>query len=182
MSDNLWARIANGAVAEIVALDSSLTPGVNIFTPALTFVNITGISGVAEGWLYNGSTFTAPPAATVTQAQLAAYATQKAASLFANARSYTAGGITIAIDATQGTRTDLGDLVEWGTANAAAVQPWIDNSGNVTEVTGAQFVALAPLVGAYALSGYSELAAVLGEIKAGTMTTTAAIDAAGWTV
>jgi hypothetical protein len=121
-----------------------------------------------------------PPPPTATQ--LITYTNAKAQTLLNKARSYTAAGVTIMIDASQGTRTDLGDLAQWGAANTAAAQAWVDDNNTVTSVTGAQYVALAPLVGAYALSIYAVLASALTAIQATspTITTTAQIDALAW--
>lgn len=113
-------------------------------------------------------------------AALKALASALAAGLLSGARLYTAAGVTIAIDASQGTRTDLTNLMQWGAANQSAKQPWIANDGSVTLVTGAQFVALGPLVGAYALAVYAALADVLAKIDTGAIATIAQLNSYAW--
>lgn len=133
-----------------------------------------------QSWLGAGNS--TPPAPAPTQAQLLSYGKAKADALLATARQYSAGGITLLIDASQGTRTDLGDLAQWGEANPTATANWLDNADGVTQATGAQFVAMAPLVGAYAMSVYAVLTPLVTSVKAGTITTAAAIDSAAWPV
>ena len=135
-----------------------------------------------DGALIAHSAIAAYVAPLPTVEQLANYTKDMAYARLKTARSYTASGVTILIDATQGSRTDLGNLAQWGTANPTALQPWVDNAGAVTPVTGAQYVALTPLVGAYTLSVYAVLAGALAALRASppTITTTAQIDALAW--
>lgn len=120
----------------------------------------------------------------VTKSELIAYASDKATTLLATARSYDCGGASVKADATASTISDLETLAAWGATNSSASKNWVvDDSGTMMAVTGAQFVALAPLVGAYRLEIYSdELSAVLAEIASGAITTLAEIDAFSWTV
>ncbi len=84
MTTKTYARIQDGAVAELFATDGDIT---QLFNPALVWLDVTGIPGVAQGWLYDGSAFTppkpvaAPPAPSLAelQAQLQALAAQIAA-------------------------------------------------------------------------------------------------------
>jgi hypothetical protein len=133
-----------------------------------------------QSWLTAGNI--PAPAPEPTQAQLIGYAKAKGDSLLATARKYAAAGATLLIDATQGTRTDLGDLAQWGATNPTASTNWLDNDDGVVQVTGAQFVVFAPLVGTYALSVYAVLTPLILGVKAGTITTVAAIDQAAWPV
>ena len=124
-----------------------------------------------------------PAGAPATTASLHAYANAKAATLLSNTRSYSAGGPTLKSDATGPTLADLLALLNWGEANPTASTNWVANDSTVTAFTGAQIAAVAPLVGAYAQTIYSaELATVLAEIAAATVTTTAQIDAYAWRV
>ncbi len=121
------------------------------------------------------------PAPTLTQ--LHVYATTKAAQLLSATRSYTAAGVTMKADASAATIANLLALAQWGTTNIASSENWIANDYSIQPVTGAQFVALAPLVGAYAQLIYgTQLAAVLTQITVETITTTAQIDSYAWTV
>jgi hypothetical protein len=65
MTDKIWARVADGAVAELIPLDAGLVPGKDIFTPdiAETLVDVTGVSPAPQpGWSYDGHVFAAPAA------------------------------------------------------------------------------------------------------------------------
>ena len=184
---NTWARIQAGVVVEILSLAAALTPGVDIFTPAFaaTLVNVTTVSPSPQiGWTYNGTVFAAPAAPTPaapTAAQLLAYANAKVGALLAVSRGYAlSGGTSVKSDATTPTNADLVGLNFWGTANPAATLPWVDDFGVVTSITGAQAVALGQAVLAYGQSVYAVLATVAPGIAGGTITTTAAIDAAAW--
>lgn len=84
MAMKTFARIQDGVVAELFATDADIS---QLFAPALVWVDLTGISGVVQGWLYDGSTFAAPPPVPAPpapsladlQAQLQALAAQIAA-------------------------------------------------------------------------------------------------------
>jgi len=79
-----FARIQDGLVAELFATDADIT---ELFVPALVWVDVTEVPGVVQGWLYDGSAFTAPPPVPAPpppsladlQAQLQALAAQIAA-------------------------------------------------------------------------------------------------------
>jgi len=121
--------------------------------------------------------------AIATLSQLQDYAGSKVLSLLSAMRLYTVDGATIKSDSTVGTITHLLALSTWGQSNPTATDNWIANDWSSTPVTGAQFVALAPLVGAYAQLIYgTELNMVLAQITAGTITTTAQIDSFAWTL
>jgi hypothetical protein len=116
-----------------------------------------------------------------TQAQLMAYANSKLMSVMAVPRTYALGGsVSVKADATTATGADLLSLNVWGTANPAATQPWVDDFGAVTIITGAEAVTLANAVLAYGQSAYAILASAMTGIAAGTITTTAQIDALAW--
>lgn len=57
-----YARIEDGAVAELIALPDEVTPGEAFVTEiAATLVDLTGVSPVPEtGWSYDGKVFAAP--------------------------------------------------------------------------------------------------------------------------
>ena len=58
MATKKFARIQDGAVAELFATDADINL---LFAPALVWVDVTGVPGVVEGWRYDGSDFTPPP-------------------------------------------------------------------------------------------------------------------------
>ena len=168
-------------------------PSSTLFAPANPLARISSTGGVFSVDYWN-----VPGVAQPTPAQLAAavaaadpapaasslknYAAAKADALLSAMRPYSVSGVTIKADATDGTIAQLLALAQWGTANLTASENWIANDLSVTAVTGAEFVALAPLVGAYAQLIYgTQLAAVLAQIGSATITTTAQIDAYAWT-
>lgn len=132
-------------------------------------------------WTFAAPVVPVPPASTI--GQLQAYANAKVTALIASTRQYTASGATLKADATGPTIANLLALAQWGAPNPAAVENWVANDMSVTPITGAQFAAMAPEVGAYAQLIYgTQLAAVLEGIAAGTITAAAEIDAYAWTV
>ena len=125
-----------------------------------------------------------PPTGLVlpTLAQLQTYAGAKAAALLATMRAYTASGVTIKSDASAATLADWLALLQWASDHPSGSTQWVANDFSVTTATAAQIGAIGLLVGPYAQTIYDELATVLGEIASTTITTTAQIDAFGWTV
>jgi hypothetical protein len=70
----------------------------------------------------------------------------------------------------------------WGQAAPAATQQWTDDLYAVFTLTGAQAVTFSDAALAYGQSLYAMLATAALAIKAGTITTTAQIDALAWPV
>lgn len=75
MTTKTYARIADGAVAELVTLDAAI-PIAAAFHSSLTFVDVTGISPAPQqGWTYSApNTFAAPVPVPPTAAQVFAAA------------------------------------------------------------------------------------------------------------
>lgn len=122
----------------------------------------------------------------LTKDQLNAYANARNQAVLAVARAYqidAAGGspeVTVKSDTTTATGADLMALYIWGSANPSSTQSWVDNFGVVTQMSGAQLVALALAVRAYGALCYEALAAASTAINSGSITTTAQIDALTW--
>ena len=84
MAQRTYARIQDGAVAELFETDQPIAA---LFNPALIWVDVTDVAGIAEGWRYDGSSFALPPpfsapsapSPTDLQAQLQTLASQIAA-------------------------------------------------------------------------------------------------------
>jgi hypothetical protein len=53
-----YARIQDGLVAELLQTDGDIT---SLFNPALTWVDVSSQSDIAEGWHFDGTNFTPPP-------------------------------------------------------------------------------------------------------------------------
>ena len=79
-----FARIQDGRVVELLKTDTNLA---GRFHPAIAWFDVSSVAGIAEGWSYDGHTFTppAPGAAPVgptlqsLQTQLASLSAQLAA-------------------------------------------------------------------------------------------------------
>lgn len=120
-------------------------------------------------------------APTLSADTLRAYANQKLQTLIGVSRLYTlTGNLQVSADATSSTLLDLQGLMQWGTANGSATTNWVEDSGGVVTLTGAQCVALAAAVQAYGQSVYAVLAQAMNGIANASITTTAQIDALAW--
>jgi hypothetical protein len=114
-------------------------------------------------------------------ASLRQYANAKTQTLLATPRTYAlSGGPSVLADASTATGVDLNGLMVWGQANPSATTAWVDDNGGVTNLTGAQCVALALAVLAYGQSVYAVLASAMTGIANATLSSTAAIDALSW--
>jgi hypothetical protein len=54
-----YARIQQGLVAEMLKTDGDITA---MFNPALDWVDVSSEPSVADGWIFDGKSFTPPPA------------------------------------------------------------------------------------------------------------------------
>ena len=73
---------------------------------------------------------------------------------------------------------NLTTLALWGAANSDAATCWVDDEGSVSEISGAQATELVVAVAAFDQLCWLTLGRVLADIKAGAMTSTAAVDTA----
>jgi len=137
-----WAHIVNASVYELTSTDPS-----GRFYPTLTWVECTGIAGIAPGWLYNGSTFTAPATTPPTPPQLAA-------ALLAGGLAVTSTG-TPALDATYATspaaQAAIGAIMTGinagkGFPDGLTSLPYPDASGAAHSFSVAQFTAFAQAI------------------------------------
>ena len=78
------------------------------------------------------------------------------------------------------TRGDLAGFYSWGLANPTLTRIWIDETGATLNLSGTQFVTLALAVGYWVDDVYAVAAAVGAQILAGSIMTTAQIDATVW--
>lgn len=172
-----------------MALDATVTPGVNLYTPAFAagMVNVTALSPQPQlGWTYANGVFAAPAAPAPTQAQLAAYANAKQWAL-------ATGGYTITLTpvgapaaeafvfATDATSYSLmtGKALRLQQANPPAATNWQFASGFASIAT-ADFIAAAIEVADFMQATWNTLETVLATIAAGTITTMAEVDTAAW--
>jgi hypothetical protein len=121
------------------------------------------------------------PGAAPTPPQLIAYAeTKRDAALAAGISVPVATGVSVLCDGTSATRADLAMLALFGLQNPTGTKQWLDNNGVATMLTGAQFATLATLIGTWIENCYVAFAGIAGQAIAGTITTTAQIDALAW--
>ena len=135
---------------------------------------------VADGawhWTAGGYVRTAPAPTT---ASLIAHASAKLQAIRGAAKSYSSGSTTIASDTTDSTMADWLELQQWAALNPAGTRNWIANDGTVTPLPASVVPAIAVAVGTYKGAVWEAFAAIVPAIHAGTITTTAQIDAANW--
>ena len=84
----LYARIQNGMVAELVRTGSDVS---KMFHPELSWIEVTSVAGLAEGWTHDGNTFMppspVPPPPPPTLAQLEAQLSDLGAQIAALSKS-----------------------------------------------------------------------------------------------
>ena len=152
--------------------------------PQLCPLNTSGVQDWPSlDWVLTGAGIPVTGLTPPTLVQLLSYTNGKIAALLAIPRLYGplgAGGPTVKCDGTTATGVSLAAINAWGTAAPTATQPWLDDYGVATTITGAQGVTLSALAGTYARSVWAVAASTCTAILAGTVTTTAQIDALAW--
>lgn len=119
-------------------------------------------------------------------AALIAYANAKQATLLAAVYSHplSDGSATLTTACDAGSLTGLNSLTQWATTPAlnasVPTRTYYNADWSAHPVTPAQMTEFAVAIGAHVQSLYGDLAAVIAAIIAGTLTTTAQIDAASW--
>ena len=189
MADELWGIVRNGIV-EVIPLDASLDPG-KIFTPDLTVVNVTAVSGIVSGWRRNADgSFSAPTvsAATPTTSDFLAYNSLKQNQVLAQVWTFDVGASSAPLNVT--TRLDAAGqaamlkLGMWAMLNASndVTEAYSNVDFSSATLSPAQALALATQAGAIVSQSYVALNTVSAAIKATppTITTKAAIDAYAW--
>ena len=119
------------------------------------------------------------------KAALTAYANEAWSAVLAKGQVFDvaaagAAPVNILCDGANTTRADLGLLALFGQTNPSGSKTWIDNAGVSTVLTGAELVQLSTLAGNWIADTYPALQILLGQIAAGTVTTTAQVDAYAW--
>lgn len=127
----------------------------------------------------------APSAPPPSKADLIAYAGNAKdktliAGIVVNAAASGQAAVDVHCDGTPETRGDLAGFYAWGSANPAGTRAWLDETGTLFTLTGAQFVTLAQAVGNWVDNVYAQLGGLTAQINSGAITTTAQIDAATW--
>lgn len=116
------------------------------------------------------------------KAALIGYATAAAnaalaTSITVNVAASGEAAVNVQCDGAPSTRADLAGMFAWGAANPTATRPWLDDSGALFTLTGAELVTLAMAVGTWVDDVFAALGNLIAQINAGAITTTAQIDA-----
>lgn len=153
--------------------------------------------------VYGGKTYTDPvaffrsvysdPTATVTLSasqpvsvtELVNYATAKrdallAAGITVNVAPSGSPAVPILADATVSSRSDLLALYVLASGSSAFTAEWTDNNNVSTRLTAAEILVLSPAIMAWYQRMIGALSSAIAAIEAGTITTTAQIDAITW--
>lgn len=131
----------NGIVTDIARVDPF-----TIFQPAYAAQFIDAPDDVAPGWLYDGTTFTAPPVPEKTPEQLREAAKAARAAAVEAITVTTAAGNTFDGDETSQARMSRAILVL--STGAAASVPWVLANNIVIQATAAELTEALALAGA----------------------------------
>jgi len=175
-----YARIINGTVYEPpINLPAGLTPAEVL--PAIAGEFVACDQTIQAGYTYNGTTFSAPaPAPPPSQSALSAYANAKQWALATGGYTVTIAGTALIFGTDVESRADLaGKVSRLAQPNPPASINWQFVSGFVT-ISAADFTTAAIEIADFFQATFDALKIVLAGIAAGTITTTAQIDAAAW--
>ena len=131
----------NGIVTDIARVDPF-----TIFQPAYAAQFIDAPDDVAPGWLYDGTTFTAPPVPEKTPEQLREEAKAARAAAVGNIKVTTQAGNTFDGDEVAQTRMSRTILVL--STGAAASVPWVLADNTVIQASAAELTEALALAGA----------------------------------
>ena len=135
------ALISNGVAIEVVGVDPF-----TIFQPAYAAQFAEVHDDVQPGWLYDGTTFTAPPVPEKTPEQLREEAKTARAAAVKAITVTTAAGNTFDGDETSQTRMSRAILVL--STGAAASVPWVLADNTVLQASAAELTEALALAGA----------------------------------
>jgi hypothetical protein len=169
-----FARVVEGTVVEIVTISDGLDISECYHADiAASFISCPSI--VQQGYVYDGKSFSAPVAPTVTTDDLTAYAAAKRFAV--ETGGIAVDGSHIATDrASQSLITGAYNYVK---ENPDATVNFKTPNGFV-QLTASQMVVIANAVAAHVQACFAAEGTVDAAINAGTITTTAEIDAATW--
>jgi hypothetical protein len=149
--------------------------------------------GPAAGLSYDGKTLTVPDGLITTavnavisdpnwktsalKPQLLAYANQKQTAIMTGGTTVAlAGGISVKCTTDPDSFTLLQGATTIAQGNANATFNWVPSTGTPITLTSAQMIAMFTAVSTFVQSTFTQLAAVINAINAGTITTTAQVD------
>lgn len=167
-----FARIADGIVAEIIALPEGVDIASAFHGSIVAACRPCG-PDVTQGWVVDGDDMVAPLAPTVTQDQLLAYAADRR--WRREVGGILVGTVPVATD-------DRSKIMIMGARVAAAASPdwetvWHGADGQTYPINAAAMIAISNAVEAHVNATFATFATVKAEIEAGEITTLAEIDA-----
>ena len=168
-----YARIADGEVVEIVALDDDIEP-TDVYHRDVAWTFVRATQEAQQGWLYSGGAFSPPPVPIVTKAMLKEQA--------ANRRWQKEVGGIVFNDVPVAT-DDRSKQMILGARLAAIADPdwatkWVGSDGAVYPVNAGAIIAISDAVQAHVNQCFLTYAEIKELIDAETITTTSEIDAA----
>ena len=168
-----FARIKNGVVTEIMNVVDG-TDLADLFHPDIVAQCRPSAPEVVQGWMLEGDELVAPPAPTLSEAQLRAYAAD--ARWRREVGGILVGTVPVATD-------DRSKTMVLGARVAAAANPawetvWHGADGQTYPLNAAAMIAISDAVEAHVNATFATFAIVKADIEAGEITTLAEIDAA----
>jgi hypothetical protein len=169
-----YARIENDIVVELISLDDSADI-TTLYHPDLIWIEVTGVAGVALGWVVVGGTVQPPPPPPPpTKDELTAYsAKQRYATASFNV---TIAGLLFYSDPVA--RNTLANAHDYAVANPGYVADWKLADGTFAQLDEAALNNATQQMATFVQECFTCESTNLAAINAGTMTTTAEIDAA----
>lgn len=172
-----FARVDRGTVVEVF----TVPPGASIdamFHPEFVADLLEAPSGVAVGWVVSGGALVPPtPPAPPSKDELKAYAAARRWAAETGGCEW--NGHTVATDRESQAKL-IAEFVALGGGLRTDGSPWKMADGSFVGLTNAQAAAMIGAAHAHIAGAFAIEAAVCAGIEGGTITTTAAIDAAGW--
>jgi hypothetical protein len=169
-----YARIENDIVVELLQLDDAVDIA-TAFHPSLQFIEVTGVSGAAIGWVVSGNTVVPPgPPPAPSKTELLAY---NANARFARA----SGGVSIAglpyfSDPTA--RNTIGSAHDYAVANPGHITDWKLADGTFTQLNEVQLAHALQQMATFVQSCFTCESNNQAAINGGSMTSYAQINAA----
>jgi hypothetical protein len=173
---NNFARVINGTVFEIIQFPDGVTPA-QALPASLAADCYPCANDVGQGWTYSKGNF-APPAVSIPSvADLTAYTATKRYSL--ETGGFTYGGHPISTD--RDSQSKIGNVaLAANIIGSSFSTDWKCSDGTFVTMGQADAIAMATAVMTFISACFGVEGSVTAAIAAGTITTIAEIDAAGW--
>lgn len=168
-----YARIENNTVVEIVSLEDAVDIA-TAFHPDLVFMEVTGVSGVAVGWIVSGNTVVPPTPVPPSKAELIAYS-----ALARQGRA--SGNVTIVgklYFSDPVSRNTITSAHDYAVANPGHITDWKLADGTFVQLDEPALAHAVQQMATFVQACFTCESTNLTAINGGSITTTAEIDAA----